>query len=152
MRVPMMAVAAGAMVAIAGVAMAQAPSVADAVKMRQANMKQLGGAMKTLSDMVKSGTIDKAAAMEAAKKVDGHAQNLATWFPTGTGPESGLETKAKAEIWAKQDDFKKIAEGLKTETAKLQSAVETGDAAQLGAQLQATGKACGACHEQFRSK
>jgi cytochrome c556 len=152
MRVAMMALAAGAMVAIAGVAVAQAPSVGDAVKLRQTNMKQMGGAMKTLADMLKSGTVDKAAGTEAAKKIDGHAQSLLTWYPVGSGPETGLETKAKPEIWARQDDFKKAADGLKAETAKLQLAVDSGDAAKLGAQVQAIGKACGTCHEQFRSK
>ncbi|GIL41545.1 c-type cytochrome [Roseiterribacter gracilis] len=152
MRVPMMALVAGAMVAIAGVAVAQAPSVGDVIKTRQANLKQMGGAMKTLGDMAKSGTVDKAAGTEAAKKLDGHAQNIATWFPVGSGPESGVETKAKPEIWAKQDDFKKAADGLKAETGKMQLAVDSGDAAKLGAQVAATGKACGTCHEQFRSK
>jgi cytochrome c556 len=152
MRVPMMAMTAAAIVAIAGVAVAQVPSVGDAIKMRQANMKQQGGAMKALGEMAKSGTIDKAAATEAVKKLDGHAQNLATWFPVGSGPESGVETKAKAEIWAKQEEFKKAADGLKAETGKLQLAVDSGDAGKLGAQLQATGKACGTCHDQFKAK
>lgn len=152
MRVPMMALVAGAMVAVAGVAVAQAPSVGDAIKLRQANLKQMGGAMKTLGDMAKSGTVDKAAATEAVKKLDGHAQNLATWFPAGSGPESGVETKAKAEIWSKQEDFKKAAEALKAETGKLQLAVDSGDAGKLGTQVAATAKACGNCHEQFRSK
>jgi cytochrome c556 len=152
MRLPMMALAAGAMVAIAGVAVAQAPSVAEAIKLRQANLKQMGGVMKTLNDMARSGTIDKPAATEAAKKLDGHAQDIATWFPAGSGAESGIETKAKAEIWQKEAEFKKAADGLKSETGKLQLAIDSGDAAKLGAQVQATAKTCSTCHDQFRAK
>lgn len=152
MRMGKVTLAVAVLLAIAGSVQAQTASVADTIKTRQANMKQMGGAMKALAEMAKSGAVDKAAATENAKKIDTHAQVLGDWFPKGSGTESGAETKAKAEIWAQGDDFKKAAADLKVESAKLVTAAATGDAAVLGPQLAATGKTCSGCHTKFQNK
>ena len=39
---------------------------------------------------------------------------------------------------------------FETETAKLVEATKAGDPTALVAQLKATGKACGSCHDSFR--
>jgi cytochrome c556 len=108
--------------------------------------------MKALAEMAKSGTVDKAAAAEHAKKIDGTAQVLVSWFPKGTGPESGIDTKAKPEVWTQADDFKKANDDFRAEAAKLVTAAATGDAATLGPQLAATGKTCSGCHTKFQNK
>jgi cytochrome c556 len=50
------------------------------------------------------------------------------------------------------DDFKSKAEKMQAETAKLVQAAKTGDAAALKAQVGETGKACKACHDNYRNK
>ena len=135
-----------------GLARAQDPAPADIIKMRQHDLKDMGAQMKAIVDQLKTGKPDKAVMVPAAAKVADYAKQLPTWFPKGTGPEAGVKTLAKAEIWAMPDDFKAAGDKLPPEADKLASVVETGDVAAIGAQLQATGKACGACHRVFREK
>jgi cytochrome c556 len=56
---------------------------------------------------------------------------------------------AKPEIWAKPDDFKKVMVAFQTEAAKLADPAKTDDLEAIMAQINAVGKACGACHEDF---
>jgi cytochrome c556 len=141
---------AGAMVMVSGGFVAAAPTPAEIIKTRQDDLKAMGGAAKAIGDQLKSGMPDMKIIAEDAKKIDGYATELPTWFPKGTGEEAGVKTAAKPEIWAMPADFKMDADNLKTEADKLVQVVATGDAAQIGAQMQATGKACGACHKMFR--
>jgi cytochrome c556 len=138
------------MLMVSGGYVAAADSPADVIKMRQDNLKALGGAMKAMGDQLKSGMPDMAVMAENAKKADALAKQLPTWFPKGTGEEAGVKTAAKPEIWTMPDDFKAKADALEPETAKLVQVVATGDAAAIGAQMQATGKTCGACHKVYR--
>ncbi len=144
-------VVAGAMLmASGGAVVAAEPTPTEIIKTRQDDLKAMGGAMKAMGDQLKSGMPDKVVVEENAKKVDAFAKQLPTWFPKGTGPEAGVKTAAKPEIWTTPDDFKTKAEALAPEADKLVQVAATGDAAAIGAQMQATGKACGACHKVYR--
>jgi cytochrome c556 len=81
-----------------------------------------------------------------------HSSELPTWFPAGTGPESGVKTEALAKIWEDQAGFQAAAERLAGEAAKLSDVATGEDIAAIGAQVQATGAACKNCHDQFRMK
>ena len=56
---------------------------------------------------------------------------------------------AKPEIWSKPDDFKKVLAAYQAETAKLADLAKAGNVEAIKAQINAVGKACGACHEDF---
>jgi cytochrome c556 len=140
------------LIASAGLAQAEDQAPADIIKARQQHLKDLGGALKAIGDQLKSGAPDKAVTVPAAQKAAELAKDLPNWFPAGTGPEAGVKTRAKPEIWTKPADFKMVADKLSPETDKLAAVVASGDVAAIGAQLQATGKACHACHEDFRVK
>ena len=73
------------------------------------------------------------------------------WDKFAPGTDMG-NTKAKPEIWENMDDFKAKAEKMQAETAKLLQVAQTGDAAALKAQVGETGKACKACHDNYRNK
>ena len=128
------------------------PTPAEIIKTRQEKLKDMGEQAKAIGGQMKSGTLDKTIMTDAAKKIASYAHDLPTWFPKGTGPEAGVKTAAKPEIWAQPDDFKAAGEKLPPEADKLVELVATGDAAAIGAQLQATGKTCQGCHKQFRVK
>ena len=64
----------------------------------------------------------------------------------------GEKSAALPAIWEKPDEFKKAAERFESEAAKLAQVSKSGDEAAVKAQIGATGKACGACHETFREK
>jgi cytochrome c556 len=61
-----------------------------------------------------------------------------------------VKTAAKPEIWTQPADFKAASDKLIAEAGTLVEVAASGDAAAIGGQLRATGKACGACHKQFR--
>jgi len=142
---------AGAALTVSGGYLAAADQTpAEIIKARQDHFKDMGRSMKAIVDQLKSGSIDKTVVTEAAKKVADYSKQIPTWFPKGSGPESGVKTLAKPEIWEKPADFQAAAEKLPPEADKLVEAAATGDAAMIGAQLQATGKTCGGCHKPFR--
>jgi cytochrome c556 len=145
--------AAGAALTISGGYLAAAgPTPAEIIKTRQSHLKDMGEQAKAIGGQMKSGTLDKTIMTDAAKKIAAYAHDLPTWFPKGTGPEAGVKTAAKPEIWAQPADFQAAAEKLQPEADKLVEVIATGDAAAIGAQLQATGKTCQGCHKPFRVK
>jgi cytochrome c556 len=74
------------------------------------------------------------------------------WEGFGPGTDQGAPTKAKPEIWKETAKFKDLQDKLMAETAKLEVVAKTGDEAAFKAQVGATGKACGSCHDDFRAK
>jgi cytochrome c556 len=134
---------------LAGAALA-ADTGADAVKARQQNFKQLGGAFKTIFDELKKPDPDKAAIAAAATKMNTLASQEQTWFPKGSGPEAGVKTGAKPEIWSDSAGFAAAVQKLQGETAKLQQVAAGGDITAIKAQAAATGGACKNCHDKFR--
>jgi len=76
-------------------------------------------------------------------------------IPVGFAPESQSApgpTKAKPEIWKSFDEFKKRAEALATETAKLAEVAKKKDLEGFKTQFAATTAACKACHDTFRAQ
>jgi len=133
-----------ALVATTGLAFALDGST-GIVKERQDLMGANGGAMKVLGDMLKSGTIDVAAATAALTTLQTNAQNIAVVFEANdlTPP-----TKAKPEIWTQFDAFKGIAATM--EAAATAALAAPGDPAVLGAAMGGMGGTCQACHTAYR--
>jgi cytochrome c556 len=77
---------------------------------------------------------------------------LPTWFPVGSGPESGEKTRAKAEIWAKFPDFQEKARLAHAASLDLLSASAGGDVALVASNTHNLGLRCASCHEEFREK
>jgi cytochrome c556 len=71
-------------------------------------------------------------------------------FPDGS--DKGT-TRAKPEIWQNKADFQKKLDDLKAAVNALQTVAEQGtDHKAIAAQVAATGKACKACHDEYKSK
>jgi cytochrome c556 len=69
------------------------------------------------------------------------------------GPETDLgDTKAKPEIWSNKAKFDDYAKKLQVELNKLDVAAKTGKLDNIKVAVNATGEACKACHDDFRSK
>jgi cytochrome c556 len=71
------------------------------------------------------------------------------WGSFGPGTDTG-DTKAKPGIWQNQADFESKRDAMLAEIQKLPQAAGTLDS--LKAQVGATGKACKACHDEYRAK
>ena len=70
-------------------------------------------------------------------------------FPSKNDPG---KTKARPEIWDNMDDFLLKMEALRTESAKLAELASGQDKAAIMAQFRITGKTCGNCHDDYKSK
>lgn len=127
-------------------------TVKQQIEARQHNLKDMGGAFKTINDQLKTDAPQLAEIRLAATEINGHAQGLGDWFPATTGPESGVKTEAKAEIWSDNATFVAAAQKLKDEAAKLVEVTAGEDVAAIKAQAGATGGACKGCHDKFRQK
>ncbi len=144
-------IAAASLLALAGTSIAHgAPGTIQ--RTRHDGFEAMGKAFKGLFEEMKADKPDQAKLLAGSQVVAATAPKIVGWFPKGSGPESGQKTAAKAEIWTQWPEFQKDAEALKTESVKLVAAAKAGDTAAFGAQLKATGAACGACHKVFREK
>lgn len=112
---------------------------------RVASMKEIGGAMKAISDVAKGNAAASEATVAAAMKINTMAADIPSWFPEGSG-----EYRAKANIWTDWAGFKAANDKLVAASADLVAATKTMDAGKIGAALGATGKTCGGCHDDYR--
>jgi cytochrome c556 len=127
-------------------------TVKQQIEVRQKALKEMGAAMKTISDQMKSGAPALDQIRPAVQTIKTHSTELPTWFPAGTGPEAGVKTEALAKIWEDQPTFQAAAQRLADEAAKLSDVATGEDIAAIGAQVGATGAACKNCHDNFRMK
>lgn len=67
------------------------------------------------------------------------------------GSDKGT-TRAKPEIWQNKDDFTAKMDDLDEALLALQTATATGDREAIGKQIGAAGKACKACHDEYKAK
>ena len=65
---------------------------------------------------------------------------------------SGEKSNALPEVFSNTAKFKQAADNLQTEIGKLATVSKGGNEADTKAAIAAVGKACGACHDDFRVK
>ncbi len=75
--------------------------------------------------------------------------NLMRGFAPGS--DKGT-TRAKPEIWDNMDDFQAKLGDLQEAATALNAAAQSGDKDAIKAAVGATGKACKACHDEYKSK
>lgn len=136
--------------ATAWVAQAATPAVVAAVNARKANYKEIGGAFKTINDELKQDSPDLSTVRPLAKDIFARASGQLKYFPQGSGPQAGLKTRAKAEIWSNQAAFKKLHSEMVAAAGALQDAANRGDVTALNAARGKLGASCKSCHDQFR--
>jgi cytochrome c556 len=118
---------------------------------RQATMKGLAEKTKAIKAYA-DGSGDQAAALDAAKAIAETAPRIPSLFPAGTGPEAGVPTHAKPEIWTDHEKFEGTAQRLAGQAQSLVAAIQSGDPAATKEGLAAVGRVgCGACHDGFRT-
>jgi cytochrome c556 len=135
----------------AGGALAQSAG-AKAAHDRHEGFEQLGKAFKAINDQLQSGKPDLAVVRASAQTVQAQAGKVGTWFPAGSGPQAGVKTHAKAQIWSDPAGFQAALKPLAPAAAKLNAAAKGGDVDAIRAAFKETGAACGGCHDKFREK
>ncbi len=136
--------------AAAGGTAVAAIDAAKVEKDRHDNFHKIGSAFKNINDGLKADKPDTKAIAAQAKIIQDLSGKIPSWFPKGSGPEAGIKTRAKAEIWSDWATFGASAKSLQTEAGKLQTIALKGDLDGVKAQVKATGGACKTCHDKFR--
>ena len=128
------------------------PEIEEAVRVRQQNFSEIGTLFKNLGDTLKKGEPlqGNPAVQSSVQQLANYARDQKFWFADGTGPESGADTDAKAEIWTDRADFDQKVEALVAETGKLQAVYAEGNDAAFAEQLKTVGVACQNCHKKYR--
>ena len=121
----------------------------DQIKQRRAGYAVMGHNFANLGAMAQEKKpYNKEEAGKSADLVAALSDYMKVHF--GEGTDKG-ETKAKPEIWQKRSDFDSKMDKMVVEAKKLPTAART-DLAALKAQVGEAGKACKACHDDYRAK
>jgi cytochrome c556 len=73
-------------------------------------------------------------------------------FAPGTDKAPDAETRAKPEIWSEPEKFKQALDRFQAEAIKLVEASKVGSLDAVRPVFGGVAKACGACHDTFRTK
>ena len=123
----------------------------DIVHSRIAGLRDLGAAFKNVNDELKSDTPQLIVIQLAARQIRDTARNQYNWFPAGSGPQPGVKTRAKSEVWTRAGEFKTAQDSFATEAAAFFQVVAGGDVANIRARSKLLGAVCKNCHETFRA-
>ncbi|MGZ5036017.1 MAG: c-type cytochrome [Usitatibacter sp.] len=143
------AIAALLMAATAAAAQAQQVKPENQVKYRRAAYTLMSlnfGSLAAMAEDKKPFNKD-----EAARNADFVAM-LSTVPKQYFGEGTDKDTKAKPEIWTHRADFDSKMDHMVSEAQKLPAAVRSGDMAGFRKQVDDVGKACKACHDEYRMK
>jgi cytochrome c556 len=145
---------AAALLSCLGFTLVQAASPQAAqIKPRQDKLRDMGGALKAITDELKKPKVDwDNVIIPNTQTIKDRSAYLLNWFPKGSGPEAGVKTYALPAIWQKQDDFTKIGKAAQAEAIKLDQVANSKNLDALKAEAVTMGKACKACHDDYRSK
>lgn len=120
------------------------------VKQRQAAMTLIGKYFGPLGGMAQGKVPYNA---QVVQRNAGFLDNLSRMPWDGFDASTrGLETKALPAVFNDAAKFKGAASRMENEAAKLVAVSKSGDEGAVKAQIGALGKACGACHNDFRQK
>jgi cytochrome c556 len=123
-----------------------------AIKIRVEGFRELGAAFKAVHDALQGSSPQTILLQMSARQIVQSSHDIYGWFPAGSGPESGLKTKAKAEIWSDPAGFKKAQDGLAAEATAFQAAAASNNIDIIQSEAAKLGQACKSCHEQFRTE
>ncbi|WP_395612894.1 c-type cytochrome [Allosphingosinicella sp.] len=142
-----------AVAAICGAAYAQRPaaSAAATIAARQGNYKQMAAALKGIGDQLRATAPDIAQIRPRAALLADRSVHVLAWFPHGTGPEAGIRTRARPDIWANAAGFRQRGAAFVVAARALNAAARAGDLGQVRTALRDVQRACSACHDDFRA-
>jgi cytochrome c556 len=122
----------------------------DAIKYRQSALFVMGQHFGRIGAVVKG---ERPYNKEEVVKNAEIAEQMSSlhWEAFVPGTDKG-NTRAKPEIWSNPAKFRSAAEKMEQEMGKLAVAAKGGDLNAIKVQYGETGKACKACHDDFRKK
>lgn len=130
------------------------PEIEEAVRVRKQNFSEIGTIAKNINDAMKAGRKlqgDPTIA-SSVQQLGSYARDQKFWFKEGTGPASGADTDAKAEIWTQPEDFAQKSEALVAASTQLATVYAGGNEAAFVAEWKKVGATCEACHDKYRTE
>jgi cytochrome c556 len=124
----------------------------DDVRIRVAGLREMGAAFKAVKDGLATPSPQTILIQMSARQIVNSSRDQYRWFPVGSGPQPGVKTRAKADIWANPAKFKQAQDALAAQAVSFQSAAATGDVGAIRAQFAKLGQTCKSCHDEFRSE
>ena len=118
---------------------------------RHEGMEKIGKATKAIGAQLKEENPNIGTIRTNAATINDLAAESENWFPNGTGPDVG-KTRAKAEIWQKYDDFAAKDRDFRVAAQALKGSADSADVNGIKPAFAALGKACKACHDQYRAE
>jgi cytochrome c556 len=122
-----------------------------AVLTRQGLFKVQAFVFGPVGGMLRGAPFDAAVVQKAAARIQVTGGLIPELFALDTHTFT-VTTKAREGIWTNKSDFDAKANDLVKAATDLEAAAKTGDEAATKKAAGAVGKACGACHDQFRDK
>lgn len=142
-------------VAALGVVAAATPlfaAPADMIRGRISGYRELGAAFKAVNDALRSPTPQTMLIQISARQIANASRAQYSWFPAGSGPETGQKTAARPDIWGQAARFKQAQDNFATEAAAFQRVAQGGNVDQIRAASRKLGGTCKSCHESFRNE
>jgi cytochrome c556 len=141
---------AAALAALTLVATPLVAAPADVVKSRIAGLRELGAAFKAVNDGLRSPQPQTILIQQSARQIRNAANAMPDWFPAGSGPQPGVKTAAKPEIWTQAPRFRAAQAAFAAQAARFQNATNSGNVNAIRAEARALGGTCKSCHDSFR--
>lgn len=135
----------------AGSSLAQV-SVEDAIKYRQSGYAFMAWNMGNIKAQLDSPDYNQARVAAAANAIAAIANSgMGALYLPGSDQGSGwAPSRLKGEFFNEPDKARDIAINFSQQASKLQEVAASGDKAAVAAQFGEVGKACKACHDNFR--
>jgi cytochrome c556 len=125
----------------------------QATDLRQGLLTVMGWSMGPVGLMLKGKTpFDAAVVQKSALRIGQLGAMIPDAFQFDTRKFSAIKTKAREGIWTNQADFAAKADDLVKAAANLSDVAKGGDKGATLKAAGAVGKACGACHDNYREK
>lgn len=122
-----------------------------AVKLRKALFDVQKYAYLPMEAFLKGAPFNAMAAQTAAERIEMTSSMIVDLFELDTR-NFHVMTQALDGIWTNMADFQQKARDLRQAAASLDMAAKSGDADATKQAAIGVGKACGACHDEFRSQ
>jgi cytochrome c556 len=124
--------------------------IAAVMHARHEHYEEMGKAMKGIGDQLKSSDPQLHVIRQHAALIAEYGPQVLTWFPEGSGPETGRRTRAKAEIWSDGETFRQRAQAFEAEAANFSRVAQGTDIAGIRAAQAELANTCKNCHDRFR--
>lgn len=123
---------------------------ADVVRARITGFRELGAAFKAVNDGLRGNEMQSVLIQQSARQIRTAARDQYRWFPQGSGPQPGVKTGAKPEIWSQAPRFRAAQDAFARQADVFFHAANSGTPAAIRAEARKLGGTCKSCHDSFR--